>query len=329
MIRYLKYLVVKRIPIFLSILVMMLLVVTLENRGVSNSYLNHKELAEKLEGIFTSLGIVAIISFFAVTIYEFSFKMRKVSVDQAYSFPIKRERYYLTRFIMGYLEVIIPLTISFIVGISIYMINNGSDIERPSIILIEYIMYVVGGLLFYSYIVFFYIQANNVIDGLVTVGMAIVSPLLLSLMIDEVFDFGSNKAFLIFDLVTYLDRPLAEYAVSGSEFMLCENPIYFMITIVLGVLAFISMFFLPKYFRSEDCGQKSNSVACYMILFPVMMVSMSYLWTCSVVMCLMLMVVTYLGYALYRRSFLLDKIYWIVFAGVSAIELVAFFGRLH
>ena len=86
-----------------------------------SSFLNYYYAGEKFEPVegpndapFAMFSIIAGFLATIIPIYEFGFKMNKISIDQMYSLPIKREKLYLSRFIIGFLEIIIPLAVSFI-----------------------------------------------------------------------------------------------------------------------------------------------------------------------------------------------------------------------
>ena len=322
MIRYLKYLLPKRLPIFLTIGVIMLLGSIVSARGIKIDEYTRYSLIQ----YFESMASILIFLIIAVVIFEFSFKMRKVSVDQVYSFPIKRERFYLTRFIVGYLELMIPLTISYSVGVIIIHHNISSVMVLNYPFFLEYLVLLIGGLLVYSFYAFFFIQANNIIDGLVTLALATFAPLALTAMLCEMAKAESDHYFFIYEILDFASSPLGCLIIKGevpeyevSWFLIPDSEIF------VSALAFVSMFFLPKFFNSEDCGQKSNSIACYTILFPVLMISLVYFWgRGSIILCLLLVVVTYLGYALHRRSFNLGKIHWLVLMFVVILEFLVF-----
>ena len=75
---------------------------------------NVKYLHEGIVSVYViSLGLGLAIT----PIVEFSFKMKKITMDQAYSLPIKREKLYLTRYIIGFLEIVVPFTLSYFISL--------------------------------------------------------------------------------------------------------------------------------------------------------------------------------------------------------------------
>ena len=44
--------------------------------------------------------VISLVLVAVVPLFEFSFKMKKVSVDEFYKFPIKREKLYLVKYII-------------------------------------------------------------------------------------------------------------------------------------------------------------------------------------------------------------------------------------
>jgi hypothetical protein len=59
------------------------------------------------------ITIMACILCTIIPVIEFSFKMSKISIDQMYSLPIKREKLYMAKFISGFIEI---LTITFLIS---------------------------------------------------------------------------------------------------------------------------------------------------------------------------------------------------------------------
>ena len=101
--KYFLYLIKKRFPIYLTAFIIFLLLFLVVNREDNMIYeiQDFKYLREGILSVYViSLGIGLAIT----PIVEFSFKMKKITIDQAYSLPIKREKLYLTRYIIGFLE---------------------------------------------------------------------------------------------------------------------------------------------------------------------------------------------------------------------------------
>ena len=167
---YLKYLIKKRFPVYLSLAITFTALFVIFN-GKSFILQNYRnfDTGEVTYYVYPSfLGIYAIplaIVLTIIPIFEFGFKMHRISAEQAYSLPIKRQELYLSRFIIGFLEVIVPFTVAYLVSLIPLLTWATEYIDFLGMFIYLGIIIVVG-LLFYSIIVFFASQANNTIDAI-------------------------------------------------------------------------------------------------------------------------------------------------------------------
>ena len=96
---------------------------------------------------FILFTIVAMILSTIFPMAEFSFKMKKTSVDLYYSLPIKKHKLYLCKYLIGLLEVVIPISISYVIGF-LYVLTHENVYH-----MIYFLTYFVEII---SFIVFFY-----------------------------------------------------------------------------------------------------------------------------------------------------------------------------
>ena len=114
MINLLKYYAKKRLNIVLLISIILITCgIVLFREGFIYETVQTK-LSHCMNSPIKAIGVFSIILCYIVPLFEFSFKMRKVGIDEFYKFPITRRKLYLTKYIVGILEVIIPITIFFI-----------------------------------------------------------------------------------------------------------------------------------------------------------------------------------------------------------------------
>ena len=329
MTNYLKYLLHKRIPIFLAVLSAFLIIAIINvSTMISNSYDTYYK--PQMFGVFSTIFSVALVF---LAMFEFSFKMRKVSIDQAYSFPLKREKFYLSRFIIGYLEAAIPLVVTYIISMMYLKIKGFPYLINYNAIFTFLPCLLILGLLAYGFVVFFYTQANNLIDGVATVGLALLAPILL---VNALGSYGPmhnshGSYYFIFYPIIGVTEAFNEAVLGGTikfSFNYAFDSSYMVfatiIVLVVSLAATIGSYFTPRTFDSEKCGQVSESWYCYKILLPVLLISTSRFFQSSIITGLMV-VVTYFGYVLYRRSFKLNLKYWIVFGSIAAAEIIILF----
>ena len=354
---YLKYLIKKRFPIYLSAFVIfMILFFSVNNVG---SMLLSKDFnGEQVEYVSHDIFLVYIISFAialgVIVPFEFSFKMKNITANQAYSLPMKREILYWTRFLFGFLEVLVPFTLAF--GISILSLFPIYPHVNMLGFLVLYGLLVIVGFLFYSIEVFVYCQANNVVDGIVFILLASVLPFAVSFAVLYTVT-GSNSALYpinprsyfpefnfsipndIAKLVLYhnhvyqwklttvfVDKEYVVYTPVSYELSITTEYVVSMcIFVVWGIASFIGQFFVSKSFKSEDAGQRSESWFGYKTYIPVILISFCYIiGNGSIVLYFICLISIYLLYVLYKRSFKLDKKTWIIVACVLIAATVAY-----
>ena len=101
MIGLLKYYIKKRAYVIGIIsFIVILLAITLFRDGYIRSYIDYMEqlVEHPMNCPIVYYTVISLVLVTVVPLFEFSFKMRKVSVDEFYKFPIKREKLYLVKY---------------------------------------------------------------------------------------------------------------------------------------------------------------------------------------------------------------------------------------
>lgn len=111
----------------------------------------------------------AMIEILAITIpiLEFSFKMNKNTVDAFYSLPIKRNKFFLTKYTVVLLEVLIPFTITYFIMVVLVQFKENRYVDLY--FFLYYIEIIAAGTILYSIISFIYTKANTMFDGLILI----------------------------------------------------------------------------------------------------------------------------------------------------------------
>ena len=342
---YFKYLIKKRFPVYLAIFIIFLvLFLSINTIGnvVNSTYIRDRFIKYTSEGIFLVYIISFAIAIGVIVPFEFSFKMKNITANQAYSLPIKREKLYLTKYLFGFLEVLVPFTLAY--SLSVLFLAGGHLYEYANMLgfLVFYGLLLAVGIVIYSIEVFVFCQANNEIDGLVFMAFACVLPFLVAFFIIMNASFGG---YTIKDIPYYYILPLIyDLANAVGSYVLFKGHIYnpynmnsynlnmtpeYIVRIslfaALGIACFIGQYFASKRFKSEDAGQKSESWFGYKTYIPVSMILACYsIFHAEIVFYFIVLISTYLLYVLYRRSFKLNKKTWIVFACVALSETVSY-----
>lgn len=337
---YFLYLLKKRIPVLITFtvicLIMFILITNTQSyKLVSRRYSSYGGYGGYVDYYYPNGLILIVYSVviaalaLIVPIVEFSFKMKKITSNQAYSFPIKRRRLYLTRYLMGLIEVVIPFLVSYMTSVIIIICSDHMyDVKWFFV----YLPVALGfGILLYSYISFFYTQANTILDGIVTIFLVCIAPFFLTGMIYYFtyhrFDmeivicgFPFSPLYLITE---YFQHELCDKVFNLQTYLLTFTIIY----IALFVIALVSFIFISQYFKGESAGQKTTSWACYKILLPITLISGVTMFgfnSSSYVFLGLLLVLTYLSYALSLRKFNLGIKYWIICSAVWACQIMVF-----
>ena len=294
-------------------------------------------------GLYTIFGsILATI----VPLFEFNFKMRKVSVDEFYKLPIKREKLYIVKYIIGLFEVLIPMTVFFL--FTLIDISLSFHLFKLSYYVIFYLLSIPLLTAIYSIIAFVYSKCNTTYDGLINVGLAQFFVLSIAFIIleiitnrDECIYLSSSSFCSDYTSYFFIYSPMTRLNVYYSNLM--EGTIYesllkeesFIITLVsiviflvLGIVSFILMVTLKKYEKSEDSMDISNSWFSYKVMVPTYITVLTALIAGQgeAITLLLVIIAGYILYAIYRRNFKI-KLYDII-TGVSCIVGGAILGVL-
>lgn len=340
---YFLYLLKKRLPIFITLTVICLAFFILLNNTspyTQEGYYSFVPNYEKGEYPKTGLLYIYMIGLFALSviapIIEFSFKMKKITAFQAYSFPILRRDFYLVRYFMGLLEIFIPFILSFLA--STLLISISPNLYTIGYLYLYLPIAIVLGTLVYSFFVFFYSKANTILDGVVILALLLLVPFALGSVccyFENVIT-GQNKVLSVDSL-----HPFAPvfYVTSLFENLLCHRTITGIPTIQIVVYSIYAPIMIATLvgfiltageFKSEDAGQKSESWFSYKIILPVSLVLISNCvapvrsTTMSISILVFGLILTYLGYVLYLRTFKLNRKYLIVCFSVMLASITLF-----
>ena len=281
---------------------------------------------------------------FIVPIFEFKYRMRKITVDQLYSFPIKREKLFLTNFLVGYLEIMIPVTVSFL----FFVIDMGiePDVFDNKYIVPFYFTTFITVFICYSFVTFCFMRGNTVIDGFINIIFGFFFFVCLFVMIEETnyrhyisstkydsfivpsYSYSFMPAGIFGDYFT--DQMIWKaYNDAGSNFRIV-NPeidtkewIFIIFNFIVSIVAFVLSIVLVKKEKSEDSMQISNSWFSYKVMIPFYVFFISFMTgytNTSIIVYLFILLGGYILYVIYRRTM---KIKWYDYCILVSVVLVA------
>lgn len=339
--KYLAYLLKKRFPVYLSLLISFLAIfliftskqIILAKRPYFNEWGFIEGYNYYVPETFCSVYYISL--FIALTIvpfFEFGFKMHRISAEQAYSLPIKREQFYLSRYIIGFLEIIVPFIIAYLISLLAFTFWATEYIYIPALFGVLGILIIVAFIV-YSIIVFLVCQANNVADSIVTLVLMTFSTYVLVAVIYYLFSadidwrfkgyYGEAFHYYLYgipDLVFKLSNLWLGYTYNFNI-----GPLPFIFWAVVGVASFVGFYFLSKNFKSENAGQRSESYFCYKVLVPLVSILTTIMYCRdinTIYYGVIILVATYFLFVTYRRSFKLNKVTWILFGSTALINFI-------
>lgn len=255
--------------------------------------------------LFTGFaGLLATI----VPIYEFNFKMNKITIDQLYSLPVKKEKIFLSKFFVGLLEIIIPFTINILFSLLIIVCKE--NIFHLVYLIPYYFCMLIAITLLYSIFSFVFTRANTIADGIINILFSIFLVVTisgtLSMMIDSLYIINFPIPYLLLNIPSdYFNRLFCNelgYKLSN------EITFFFILFIVIAIGSFILFILLNKKEKSENAMQISDSYFSYKTMIPTYIFCLSCICgemkDASIVPVILVFsfIFGYLLYALYLRN---------------------------
>ena len=264
-----------------------------------------------------------------------AFKSRR-NIDTLYSFPLSRRKMVAVQLGMGIGEMFCAFTLSYLYFIFLYKLKAGAF--HLFWLLPNYFVALVGGLILYFFVAFFFWQGNTVADGIVfAIGFAGAPALFVldlsilfnsSLMSEAVWYlpfWHLNNTTGLFYYKAMQDSPevmevMGEQLSNNAYFWELDslaNKFYMYIVwfFVACILAAMLFYFAGRS-KAEKAGDISDSFLGYRTLVPfygysILLNSTERAWEFSPIIYLLMIV----GYILCRRGFKLRMSDWICLGG--------------
>lgn len=264
-----------------------------------------------------------------------AFKSRR-NIDTLYSFPLSRRKMVAVQLGMGIGEMFCAFTLAYLYFIFLYKLKAGAF--HLFWLLPNYFVALVGGLILYFFVAFFFWQGNTVADGIVfAIGFA-GAPALFVLDLSILFNsrlmseavwylpfWHLNNTTGLFYYKAMQDSPevmevMGEQLSNNAYFWELDslaNKFYMYIVwfFVACILAAMLFYFAGRS-KAEKAGDISDSFLGYRTLVPfygysILLNSTERAWEFSPIIYLLMIV----GYILYRRGFKLRMSDWICLGG--------------
>lgn len=326
--KYIKNLFKQRLAIFIVLFVSMAVIFLLTNRGDAIIYKHYNGEVVPGNTIFTVYTVCLCIAATATPIGELSFKMKRISSEQMYALPIKRDHLFYIRALFSYLEIIIPFTLAYLVSVTFILVSKNLFI--PIYFLYYYLLAIVGAFFINSIVSFFYTQANNMLDGILFVAGAIFLGSVVMMLVELILKTDIECSYNIYKGMDYLTcwmnklvigekyDPTSSFLFSDSVEGAISTSIYLG---AFGTISTVLYVIFSKRVNAEDVSRKSESYFGYRVLIPLYGIVLSSVSEEIIIIAICLINV-YLLYALFRRNFNLKKRYWIEYGIVIAVSLL-------
>ena len=219
--------------------------------------------------IYTLLGILS----FVVPALMYSFKMNKRSADVFYSLPLKREKIYLVKTLVGLILVLLPYTVAYFLGfITVALRENYYR-------LLWYLPGYFGGLFFgicmYGVSAFAFTRANRVIDGVIFMGFYALVGVFVGDVTLRLIGAGSS-AYAIWKDISESFSPVSCFIQWNEnidsllrDYEASWNLPMFLFPFLFAAVGYAAFFFLIRYEKAENSEQNSDSWFGYRTMIPV------------------------------------------------------------
>ena len=320
----------RRLPAMLILMIAMA-VMTIIIQSQS-SYINYSQSGDyRIETAgqtnpFIYLSILLSVIVTIIPILEFSFKMKRRSVDLYYSLPIKRIKLYICKYFVGLAEFLIlyipQWLISFIWLATLPSVSNIYDMSYSIYFMLASIGY---GILIYTFLTFFYSMGNTLVDGIIFMALAsCFLPTLMNVMYSLIL--GANYSdrtfymrwFFIYSPLFDISGKMHSNMIGGNYGDI--NILGIILNIALAILASIAFFFIhSEKNNAELVGDESDTIFGYKLFIPLYMITSFKLISSSIsALWVVIGLAGYLFYCIYRKSFRIKR-NDIITLGVSII----------
>ena len=234
----------------------------------------HWETGEKITSIrapqigwaFFALGALC----YLAPALVYSFKMSKRGVDGYYALPLKKQKLYFVKTLVGLILVLVPFSVMFWGGALTLLCRAGNPYAMG-----WYVPAYFGGaglgVCLFGFNAFVYTRANTAADGFVFMVayipffMMIYAYVMQSL--GDMSYYAYELDFLVFGGLSELGNKMSDLIMQYE--LVKFSPLTFVVMPVLGVAGYTLLFALLPYEKAESAEQVSESWFGYKTLIPV------------------------------------------------------------
>jgi len=278
--------------------------------------------------IFIPATILIFLCIF-VPIHTFAFKTSSRQVDLLYSMPIRREKLYLVKSLIGLLMVIIPYTIAFWLGFAATAASH-QYFNLVGFVPAFFISIPLAIALF-GFNAFVFTRANRLIDGIIFIAMYSIVVMVIMLFFNEAgyhrpttFDtpalfFYYNPYFAFVYLFYNANTVIRNNVPNSFNWSLFSEINYgfmgYVYLSLIGAAAWLALIFVSPLEKAENAERISDSIWGYKVLLPIFIsvglgLTLSLLWVFIIVAAISGTV----WYIVYKRT---AKLKWVDLVSIA------------
>lgn len=293
----------------------------------SSTYDNSSWNMINIEGLSIYLLVISVF----VPIYEYKVLKSKRGADLYYSLPLSKSRLNLQIYLKGLIQIVVSFIAVFILTTLVYIIKDYG--LNYFYLFLLFITSLIGVISLYSFNVFIFSKANNIIDGIIFVGIYLVISLLVLFSLDVIFAFNIKFKWiqfsplnLIFGNNSYFENKLkyieVDFFLSFMDYFMFI--FWSLLSLSLGALSILD----NKNTKPENLMEKSNTYFGYTTLVPIItftLVNISGLTldeSFSIVILLIILFAAYVLYVIYERSFKIEPKNILITLGVAILAII-------
>lgn len=294
----------------------------------------------------TYLGLqifVLCVCAYILPVLQFSLFKKRKNLDCAYALPISRRAMGLVHYFTGLIILVVPFTCSYLLNF-LLMLRYPEGFYYPPLIGFYFLSLLMGTIM-YTFFTFLFNQANSTGDGIWFIVLwsflffAVLTAL--DVVYFEWFEFGKldfyyNESFLYSsDLgvsFAFLGEIQLEYAgvIEKSQYSsltaLWTDPVFikwFVLWIVVGIGSALGFVFTFGKRRAEKTQEVSESWFGFKLLIPLYAIAA--MISSGDLFVLVVLIVAFVGYIIYRKGFHLKKWDWIILGLLIPVGILSMF----
>lgn len=248
-----------------------------------------------------------------IPILLFSFKMKSRQVDYYYSLPLKRQKIYFIKALIGLIMVLIPYTICYWLGFLVVITKP--NIFELWVFIPMYFISLPLAILLFGINTFIFTRANHLIDGIIFITLyACAIPLLVGYIdmkdinfLNSYYDFSY---WFTYSPLTWLNTCCSNALIKNFYAFNIQDLIMIIYTLLIGIGSWLGLFMIVKKEKAEKAGSISDSNLGYCILIPYYMLILLLLCdykSYNFIIMVMVIIGSIIFYMIYRRGVKLRK----------------------